>query len=420
MSLDRERWIVLAAGLLVNLCQGAAYASSVFAVPMLTHLGLLVADPAGKMAPDMKMWAAAFAWNLGFLPVGMLLSGKVSDKGNPRLAIILGGTLFGLGMFLAGFATTFQWFIITFGVMMGIGSGMAYGAVVAVAVRWFPDRRGLASGLAVGALGFGSFILAPVADMLMKRAPGSPDEAVLYAFKVLGIAFIIVMGIGSIMLSNPPRDYCPVGYEPNGTGTGTRNDLTWTEMLGRSRFWILYVLYACGAFTGLMIISQAKPIVLGAGYGKDFATAIVAMIGLANATGRIAWGFVSDKIGRIASLALMFLLTCGTMLLLPTLMKDQSTLIPATVLIGACFGGYLGTFPSLCADSFGAKNIAVNYAVLFSSFSVAAICGPYIGGFIKNNTGSYDKAFLVAAAVAGLGLLVSAFARAPKTEPAAG
>ena len=414
--MDRRRWLVLAAGIMANLCQGAAYASSVFAVPMLTHLGLSALGPSGKPEPDMTKWAAAFAWNLGFLPVGMLLSGKLSDKGNPRLAIILGGIFFGLGMFLAGFAASFGWFVASFGVMMGIGSGMAYGAVVSVAVKWFPDRRGLASGLAVGALGFGSFIIAPVAELLMKHAPVAAGSSVLYAFKVLGIAFTIIMAIGSLILSNPPKDYAPAGYQAQVEGAGNGNDLVWTEMLARSRFWVLYVLYACGAFTGLMIISQAKPMVLYAGYSKGFATGVVSIIGLANATGRILWGFISDKIGRIASLALMFLITCATMLLFTRFIKDQSTLVPAAVLIGVCFGGYLGTFPSLCADSFGSTNLAVNYAVLFSGFSVAAISGPYVGGFIKTSTGSYDRAFIIAAAVAGFGLLVSALARLPRPK----
>ncbi len=408
-----KRWLILLAGILANLCQGAAYASSVFAVPMMMHLGLMIMK-AGKPTPDMTKWALAFSMNLGMLPIGMLLSGRIADLKGPRPVVLVGGTIFGLGMLLAGFANTYLHFLLTFGVMMGIGSGMAYGAIVAAAVRWFPDRRGLASGLAVGALGFGPVVIVPVANALMGPAgPGQADTVGL-AMRVLGVAFVVIMGLCSLAMTNPPKDYT-VGMPAASGGTAPAAvSLSWTEMLGKSRFWLLYMLYVCGAFSGLMIISQAKPIFMGMKLEgltpdqvKALAGGFVMAIAAANATGRVMWATVSDWIGRLWALTLMFLITAVTMFMMPQLSTGQGSLMVAGLLLGVCFGGYLGTFPALCADAFGPKNMAVNYALLFSGFSIAAIAGPYVAGAVKNASGNYAQSFVIAGIVSGVGFVLA-------------
>jgi OFA family oxalate/formate antiporter-like MFS transporter len=186
-------------------------------------------------------------------------------------------------------------------------------------------------------------------------------------------------------------------------------------MLSKGRFWLLYLLYICGAFSGLMFVSQAKPIANAAlksiimdpvALGK-YAGFVVMVIAIANATGRIIWGTISDWIGRQWALVLMFLITTIAMFLMPSLVTGKSTILLGAVLIGACFGGYLGTFPPICADSFGAKNMAVNYALLFSAFAVAALIGPQVAAYIQKTTGGYDLAYKVAGTVSLLGLFVS-------------
>jgi MFS transporter, OFA family, oxalate/formate antiporter len=429
MNPDKKRWLILLAGILANLCMGAAYASSVFAKPMLIHLALLVpkmipnpdgvgkmVDPTGAMVPDMTKWAIAFSINLAFLPIGMLLSGRIADKKSTRLVVVLGGLMFGLGMFLAGFANSLTMLYVTFGITMGLGSGAAYGAIVSTAVRWFPDFRGLASGLAVGALGFGSFVIAPVANSMIN--PAEPDS-VLYAFKVLGLAFLAIIAVASVIMVNPPAGYKPAGFNPKAPASkaASKEDLVWTQMLGRAKFWGLYLMYACGTFSGLMIISQASPIaqsmtndIKALGDPKLMAAAgagIASILGLANAAGRIVWGSISDRIGRLLSLALMFVLTSAAMFLLPTFVVERSTFVPLAIVLGACFGGYLGTFPSICADAFGVKNMAVNYGVLFSAFSVAAVAGPFVGAAINKSSGGYGPAFTIAGVVAAVGFVLA-------------
>lgn len=414
MAPEKKRWLILVAGIVANLCMGTAYASSVFAAPILKLLSLTIVNPQGATVPDMTKWALAFSINLGCLPVGMLLAGPLTDRKGPRVTVAAMGALFAAGMFLAGFSSSYAWFLATFGVMMGIGSGGAYGAVVAAAVRWFPDRRGLASGLTVGALGLGTVLITPLAEILVK------SQGVLGSFKIFGILFLVILVLASLVVANPPAGYCPAGWTPPppSAKAPAAADLDWRQMLGTPRFWLLFTMYATGSFAGLMVISQAKPIAMmldkslfaNPDRQNAFAASMVMALALANGGGRIAWGFISDKIGRMASLAAMFLVTLATMAALaaaPGLAKSPASLAVALCLIGFCFGGYLGTFPALCAEAFGIRNAAVNYAVLFFSFSVGAVSGPYAAGYVKNATGGYGGAFTMAAVVAALGLLVT-------------
>ena len=389
MHPDKKRWFILAACVFANLVSGAAYASSVFKRPMMEHLGCTE-----------QQWALAFSLTLAFLPVGMLMSGKIVDRGSPRTAVAIGAVLMGLGVFLAGFAHSLIWLYLTFGMMMSLGNGSSYGAVIAVSVKWFPDRRGMASGVTVGALGFGTAIIAPFAQWLLQQ----PGLGVLGMFRVLGITFFVVLALSSLAMVNPPAEFRENERARQISGA----DVRWSAMLARPRFWLLYALYALGVFSGLMLISQAATIAQEmTRLGKAAAAGVVALLGLANATGRVTWGAVSDKIGRLPSLALMFLVTTATMFLLPDLATHKSTLVPAVIVIGLCFGGYLGTFPSLCADSFGAKNAAVNYALLFSAFSVAGVAGPWVAARFAHGAGGYAQAFRVAGAVSVAGLILS-------------
>jgi OFA family oxalate/formate antiporter-like MFS transporter len=422
-----KRWFILFAGICANLCQGAAYASSVFAMPMMFFLHQTVMK-AGKPAPDMAKWALAFSINLAMLPVGMLLTGRIADKVSPRLVVFLGALVFGGGMLLAGWTSSLMYFYVTFGIMMGLGSGMAYGAVVATSVRWFPERRGLASGLSVGALGLGTVLIAPIADKLVGKPEIVPTSIMplvlglspasahhlLTTFKILGVAFLAIMCLASIFMVSPPKDFAPAKQSAAAKKASAVPDVEWTTMLFTGKFWLLFFTYACGAFTGLMIISQAKPIAMDLkNSGMDpkalgaYAVAVVSSIGLANALGRVFWATVSDWIGRYWALSLMFLITAVTVFLMPGFAAQKHSLLVAGVVLGACYGGYLGIFPTLCADSFGSKNMALNYALLFFAFAVAAIAGPYAAGFIKNMSGSYSQAFVVAGAVATLGLVLT-------------
>lgn len=399
LNLDKKRWIVVGAGILANLCSGAAYSFSVFRGPLKDILHCRETD-----------LALAFSLSVAFLPIGMLISGKIADQRSPRLVVMFGGMLFGLGMFLAGYTNSLLWLYATFGAMMSIGNGASYGATISAAVKWFPDRKGLASGLVVGALGIGTLIIAPVAQSII----GTPGLGVLAAFKILGIAFVVITVTASRFVVNPPSDYVPANFRPNGASgtTGSADDVIWSRMLARPKFWLLYALYALGAFSGLMVISQASPIAQEmTGLGPGAAALVVSVLGLANSMGRVFWGGISDRIGRFEALALMFLITGVVMFLFTTLACIPASLIVAIVLTGLCYGGYLGTFPSICSDAFGSANSAVNYSFLFSAFSLAGILGPRVGSSLKENTGGYAQGFVVAGIICAIGLVLSLGAR---------
>lgn len=385
MEADKRRWLVIIAGVFSNLCQGTAYATSVFAKPIMTHFEC-----------NREQSVLAFSLIVACLPLGAIGAGKFADHKGPRLMVIVGSLLFSLGVFLAGFSQNMVMLYLTYGIMMGIGSGMAYGAIVGAAVKWFPDKRGLASGLVVGALGGGPLIMAPLAQALLD----TPSLGLLGTFKVLGVVFLVVMLIAAYFISSPPKDYLPAGF--NRSKQAERPavpDLIWKEMLKKGKFWFLYSLFACGTFSGLMVISQASPIAQELAQVAPVAAAsIVGILALANAFGRIFWGGVSDKIGRIEALGLMFLITTIVMFALPWVADQIVSLTLAFVLVGLCYGGYLGIFPSISADNFGSKNITVNYGLLFSAFSLAGVFGPRIGTMFD-----YHTAFMVGAGVSLVG-----------------
>ncbi len=400
MTPSTKRWIVLFFGLLANICQGVAYTSSVFMLPLRDALQR-------PQAEWSREWGLIFAMTLACLPVGMILSGKLADLGKTRLTIGIGALLFGGGLILAGYGNSVLWMALTLGMMTSIGSGCAYGTVIGSIVRWFPDRRGLASGMAVAAVGVGPIVLAPIASSLME------PYGVMNMFKILGVATLTAMGTAAFIVRNPPDGYAPAGWTPGASGPGktpaSAINLTWTEMIRRSMFWLLWITYFCGVFAGILINGLAAPIAIElAGFSPKDAALPVMLFAFMSAGGRVLWGFLSDKFGRMPMILAAFVLTALSMLILYGRVATPGVYMPCLAVAGLCYGGIFGTFPSLSADSFGIKNAAMNLAVLFSSFSIVALLAPQVVGFYRNGGASeYPKAFLVAGCIAALGLILS-------------
>ena len=410
MSLSRKRWIILFAGVIANICQGVAYTSSIFMRPLGEALG----RPESEWPSE---WGFIFAMTLACLPVGMLLSGKLADLGRTRLTIGLGAALFGFGLILAGFGGSVVWLAITLGVMTSVGSGCAYGTVIGSVVRWFPDRRGLASGIAVAAVGVGPMVLAPVANALMAA------YGVMAMFKILGAICLAAMGAAACYVVNPPDGYVPAGWTPPIPAGGSAvlaKDVNWPGMLRRSRFWLLYACYFCGVFAGILVNSFAAPIAaelasrnvadpaaLAATVRRASASAVM-LFAFASAGGRVLWGFLSDIWGRVFMIGAAFVLTAIAMFVLYAGPSTDGVFLPCLFAAGLCYGGIFGTFPSLSAESFGLKNAAVNLAILFSSFSLVAILAPQVVAYYRvGGAADHPKAFLVAGCVAVTGTLLS-------------
>lgn len=397
MQTTRNRWLILIAGIIANLCQGVAYTSSIFMLP----LGEALNRPQSEWSSE---WGLIFATTLACLPVGMLLSGKLADLGKTRLTIGIGAILFGGGLLLASLGNGVLWTALTLGVMTSIGSGFAYGTVVGATVRWFPDRRGLASGIAVAAVGLGPIVLAPIASWLITH------YGVLTMFAILGVATLILMGAAALYITNPPPGYAPAGFAAATAGPAKPVvGLAWREMIRRPLFWLLYICYFCGVFAGVLVNGLAAPIAIElANFTRAQATFAVMLFALASAGGRILWGFLSDKLGRITMIGAAFVITAVTMFVLYGRVSTPGYFLPCVFAAGLCYGGIFGTFPSLSADSFGVKHAAVNLAVLFTSFSLVAFLAPQVIGYYRTaGAEHYPKAFLVAGCVAAVGAILS-------------
>lgn len=417
MALGRRRWIVIAAGIAANACCGAGYAFSVIKAPLMKVLSCTDAQV-----------AMAYTLSVAFLPVGMLLSGAIASRRGPGFAIGLGGLVFGAGMFAAGFSSSLVMLYATYGVMVSLGQGLSYGPVIATAVKWFPDRKGLASGLVVSALGVGTLVVAPLYQSIM----GSEPVRVLAALKVLGVAFVIVIGTASRFITDPPERMMLRGEKPLGASAaqdemlggkkrsqaseaskpGGGEEVGWRAMLARPYFWTLFALYVLGTLSGHMVLTQAAGLAQTVtGLTAGAASVVVGIMGVANAGGRLLWGGISDRIGRLNALAGMFVVTGLAMLFLSRLAESGFGLMVGLLAVGLCYGGNLGTFPSLCADAFGSASLAVNYALLFAAFSVAALAGPRVGALLLERTHDYSPGFTVAAGTAGLGVVLSVCVR---------
>ncbi|MDF3001328.1 MAG: NarK [Bacillota bacterium] len=408
MDLKKKRWFILGASLVINLCIGSGYAWSVFAGPLIKTFGWTAAAT-----------ALTFTIANAVSPITMITGGKIQDKYGPKWVIFAGGILFGGGIFLSGLTTSLAWLYVSYGIIAGFGMGLVYSCTIANTVKFFPDKRGLVGGLATAGYGSGAIIFAPIAQQIIA------GSGVLFTFKTLGIIYLVVILVGSRFIMAAPAGYKPEGWEPpaiTATSSNTGKDKTWSQMLADPLFYVLVVMFVIGAMAGLMIISQASPIAQEV-IGVDPALAAVAVscVAIANTCGRVIWGWISDKIGRYNALPLMYILSGAMMFTLSTIGAGQFALFVVVVMaIGFCFGGFMGVFPALTADSFGPRNNGVNYGFMFTGFAIGAYVGPVLAATVKaNNNGAYTNAFLIAAALSIVGIALTFIVRMMKKRAAA-
>ena len=401
-SLDKKRWWVLIASSLINLCIGSMYAWSVFAAPLAAKLSALLGTT--LTAADL---AIVFTVTNSIGPITMISGGYITDKlGGPRAVILIGGSMFGVGMLLTGFATTLTQVIITYGLLVGLGLGMAYGCTINNTVKFFPDKRGLVGGIATATYGLSSVLIPPVANALNNSVGVSMN------FVILGIAFLVIIVTCSMFIIKCPADYVPEGFVPKVAavpGKVQTADKNWKQMLADPVFYIMIIMLTCGAFSGLMITSQASPMAQRmAGMTVGMAATAVSVLALFNAAGRIVAGTLSDRFGRVTVLRGAFVLEIlGLAMLLMTGEGDTFMFMAAVSVIGICFGALMGVYPGFTADQFGVRNNSVNYGIMFIGFAVAGYFGPSTCGRILGSTGSYGTAFIVSAVLAVVGIALS-------------
>ncbi len=399
MNMDKKRWIVLFAGCFINLCLGSIYAWSVFSSAMADYFN---ASLGMNVTPGDLAIVYTIANSVG--PITMITGGWFNDKFGPKKVIIVGGIMWGLGMFLSGFATSVGFLIVTYGLIGGLGLGMAYGSTISTCVKFFPDKRGLIGGITTAVYGMSSVILPPIVTVVVQNSDAT------FAFKAVGIVFIILITVSCMFLEQCPEGYKPAGWEPAKANCGNMpKNLDWKGMLSTPVFYVMLLLLTCGAFTGMMVTSQASSMAQNMiGMSAASASIAVSVLALFNAFGRIVAGVLSDMIGRINTLALACAMAiCGLLCLINSGNGDVGLFYVGVSVLGVSFGSFMGVYPGFTADQFGPKNNSVNYGIMFIGFALAGYFGPQIMRNTYAQTNSYDNAFLTACVLSVVGILLS-------------
>lgn len=410
MRLESKRWIYLVLGTLINFIIGQTYAWSVFVLPLANHFKWSLADVSV---------AFAIFHSVSFIPI--VIAGKLQEKISPKAIIVCGGLCYGLGMIGVGFVQTLPQLYLAYGVVGGVSMGIVYSGVVPNIVRFFPDHRGMASGVLAAGVGCAALVWAPVAVHMIKT------YTVLSTFKMLGAFYLVGICLLGLLIETAPDGFAPAGWVPSGQTQKALSipDKDWRQMLGDPLYYVLAGTIIMGAISGLMIVAHASPILQSVGgYSAVAAGSWVGILALCNSSGRAGWGLVSDRFGRMPTMVVIYLILGGAMFWLAS--TPFAVIVPV-LLVGMCFGGFMGQLASLTADAFGSKYLAMNFGIMFVPFSVGAFIGPRFAAKIKTATGNYSQAFLIASALVLVGIVLALVARktmqkrmAATAEPALG
>jgi OFA family oxalate/formate antiporter-like MFS transporter len=337
-----------------------------------------------------------FTISIFVLGIAAFFGGLWLNRKGPRIVALTGGFLYGLGVFLASFSDHKLWWLyLTYGVIGGIGLGFSYIVPVAVLVKWFPDRRGLITGIAVGGFGAGALVTAPAATRLIQSV------GVLPTFAYLGVAFLIVTVAASYFMQNPPEGWKPEGWTPTASQTSQRSsrDYTLGEALRTWQWWALWLHLFLNTSAGISVISQESP--LFQELGRVSAAVVAGMVGIAsigNAFGRVFWAWVSDSITRRATFAVMFVAQVILFWTYPSI-SSATVLTIVTFIILMCYGGGFGTMPAFAADYFGSKNVGPIYGLMLTAWGFASAFGPLLIAYMRQAQGTYGGALHVIASV---------------------
>jgi OFA family oxalate/formate antiporter-like MFS transporter len=401
-----NRWWRIVGGLSMNLALGAVYAWSIFVRPLEAEFGWKRADVSTVFT------ILVFVFGLTFIA-----GGRLQDKLGPTKISFIGATLNALGFFMAAFTNSLPWLFFWLGGVAALGQGFGYATPIPVMSKWFPDRRGLAVGLAVAGYGGGSAIFGPMGGNWL-----IPTYGWRTTFMVFGIVFFAMGMLATYLLQNPPAGYRPAGWTPapaTAKAAATTYDFGPGEVVKTPSFYFLWVAYALGCAAGLMVISQLVPFARGQGHSIELATTAIFVGAVGNAAGRIFSGWMSDALGRLNVLRLMIGISAVAMFILFHVGASVAALYLMVFVIYWCYGTQLSVNASTAADFWGTKNVGVNYGLLFTAWGVAGIIGPRIGGQLFDKYGNYQVAFYTGGVLAIVALISELIARRPAIPAAA-
>jgi MFS transporter, OFA family, oxalate/formate antiporter len=416
-----KAWVVVLAGMSINLCLGILYAWSVWKVNLIGKADA----PAGTAMTGINegwtylskaegTWAYALC---GFtFALFMIPGGRLQDRYGPKLGAMLAGLFLGAGCILAGVMQSYLGLILGFGLLGGIGMGFGYAAATPAAVKWFgPQRRGLIVGLVVGGFGAAAIYIAPLAKYLIAT------QGISGSFIGLGVLFGAVILVAAQFLNLPPKDYVPPVPAVTATNPAPAAVVNWTapEMLKTWQFVVLLFLFIASAQSGLLVIANAVPILNSTASSIPFFAAnawiLASFGGLINASGRIGTGLYSDRIGRMNAYTINGAISAICLFLTPMIMQSKEVGLLFLV-VGVAFwqyGGSLALLPAITADFFGPKNMGLNYGLVFLGWGIAFFI-PQLAGYIEDYTGNLDAAFYLSGTLLVLGVILARFLRKPQ------
>jgi OFA family oxalate/formate antiporter-like MFS transporter len=419
-----KAWVVVAAGTVVNLCLGILYAWSIWAKELVN------VDLAGKPMTGLNVgWtyltnaqaATPFSLAVIIFALFMIPGGRIHDKFGPKAGAIIGGLGLAIGCIIAGMMKSYMGLIIGFGIFGGIGMGIGYAAPTPAALKWFgPHKRGMIAGLVVGGYGGAAIYISPLGKWLIG------NYGITGSFVGLGIFFAAVICVAAQFLAWPPQGYVPPGAavaaSAKKTAATTGHDWTVKEMMKTWQFYALVILFIGSTQSGLLIIANAAGILKSAATGIPFFAAnawiLASYGGLVNASGRVGTGIYSDKIGRDNAYTINCAISAICLAAMPAVIASKSIVL-LFIVVGIAYwqyGGGLSLLPSYTADFFGAKNLGVNYGLVFIGWGFGFFMAR-VAGTIKDITGSLDLAFYISAGILVAMVVLCRLTKKPELKP---
>ncbi len=394
---EKGRWMLVVAGLIINLCLGTIYSWSVFQKPLQNYFGSLT----GVNPTDSEM-LLTFSIFLACFAIAMPLTGKYIEKYGPRKITIIGGLLTGIGWLSASFSPRIEVMYLTYGVIGGTGVGIAYGCPIAVSTRWFPDNKGLAVGLTVLGFGFSAFFTANLANALISA------YGIMQTLRIFGVLFIILILVLAIPMKFPPQDWKPKNWKMETDAKKETKSYTREEMLCTPTFYGLWLSFFIGCLAGLMAIGISKQVGGEVGVSADLSAMLVGFFAVFNGFGRPVFGKLTDILNPRKTAVLSFALIALSALLM-TFLPNEFTYLIAFAMLWACLGGWLAIAPAATATFFGTKDYPRCYGVVFVAYGAGAIAGPLLAGYIHDVSGKYLNVFPYVCGLAIAGMIIAYF-----------
>lgn len=394
----KNRWLIALSAVGIHISIGSVYAWSNFTNPLI--------DQFGWSTSQVQL---TFSIAILFLGLSAAFFGSFVEKYGPRKSGIVAALFFGTGIIGSGFAvsaSSLPMLYVFYGALGGIGLGIGYIAPVSTLVKWFPDRRGLATGLAIMGFGFAAAISSPIMEKLITSV------GVEQTFYILGSAYLVIMLLSSLYLEKPEEGWSPAGFDEKiNSGKVERkvdlSQLTANEAIKTKRFYYLWFMLFINVTCGIAILSAAKPMAIDSiGMTTVQAAALVGVLGIFNGLGRLGWATISDYIGRPNTYTVFFVIQIALFAFLPFTTNAIFFQIMLAI-IYTCYGGGFASIPAYIADIFGTKQLGAIHGYILTAWAAAGLVGPLFAAFMKDKTGSYESSLVFFAGLFVVALVIS-------------